>query len=199
MGLSGCVPLATLEGCAMKISWVVASDHVFDPTIDMEQIKSIGPIWGSWKTWRSCDTDNVICHQQQKCRELLDRAFQAVCNFYIPKNLYEPLARPVGVRFYDGDFDREIDNIEDIVALHLASTNSDIVLLVGFAWQLPISVADRFEQHKITNRHGLIRGAIANMPQTQWVAIDCADMDPSYKILANLTCDTLENVLQLLI
>jgi hypothetical protein len=183
----------------VKISWVVAADYSLDPTVSVEQIKSVGPVWGSWRTWRSCGTDNVICHEQQKGRELLDRAFQAVCNFYIPRNLYEPLARPVGVRLYDGDFDRELDNIEDIVALHLAGTSSDIVLLVGFDWTLPEDISDRFERHKITNRHGLMRGAVSNMPKTQWVAIDCTDMDRSYQNLTNLTRDTLQNALQLLV
>jgi hypothetical protein len=191
--------LATLEGSAVKISWVVAADHSLDPTVNVEQMKSVGPIWGSWRTWRACATDNVICHEQQKGRELLDRAFQAVCNFYIPRNLYEVLARPMGVRLYDGDFDRELDNIEDIVALHLAGASSDIVLVVGFDWTLPEDVSDRFERHKITNRHGLMRSVISGSAQTQWVAIDSIRMDPSYQTLTNLTCDRMENVLQLLI
>ena len=199
MGVSGCVPLATLEGSGVKISWVMAADHSLDPAVDVERMKSVGPVWGSWRTWRSCGTDNVICHQQQKGRELLDRAFQAVCNFYLPRNLYEPLARPVGVRLYDGDFDRELDDIEDIVALHLAGASSDIVLIVGFNWTVPENVTDRFERHKIMNRHGLMRSVIATMPNTQWVAIDCAEMDKSYQNLANLTCDSLQNALQLLV
>lgn len=199
MGVLGRFPLATTEGSAVKISWVVAADHSLDPTVNVEQIKAVGPIWGSWRTWRGCGTDNVICHQQQKGRELLDRAFQAVCNFYIPRTLYESLSRPVGVRLYDGDFDRELDNIEDIVALHLAAASSDIVLLLGFDWTLPENVTDRFDKHKITNRHGLMRSAIAGRIQTQWVAIDCDQMDKSYQDLANLTCDTMQNALQLLI
>jgi hypothetical protein len=197
--VSGCIPLATIESSAVKISWVVAADHSLDPTINVEQIKSVGPVWGSWRTWRACATDNVICHEQQKARELLDRAFQAVCNFYIPRNLYEALSRPMGVRLYDGDFDREMDNIEDIVALHLAGSDSDIVLVVGFDWTLPETVTDRFERHKIINRHGLMRSAVSSRAQTQWVAIDCANMDPGYQTLPNLTCDRMENVLQLLI
>jgi len=183
----------------MKISWAVAADYSLDPAVMVEQVKSVGPIWGSWRTWRSCGTDNVICHQQQKGRELLDRAFQAVCNFYIPRNLYEPLSRPVGVRLYDGNYDGELDNVEDIVALHLAGASSDIVLMVGFDWALPENVTDRFEQHKIVNRHGLMRSTISTMPDTQWVAIDCIEMHKSYQNLTNLTCDTLQNALQLLV
>lgn len=199
MGLPRCLPVATLESRIMKISWVAAADYRLDPAIDVDQIKSVGPVWGSWQTWRSCNTDNVICHQQQKGRELLDRAFQAVCNFHIPRRLYESLGRPVGIRLYDGEFDQELDDIEDIVAMHLAAADSDIVLMLGFDWTLPKDVQDRFEQHKLTNRHGLMHGAIANQDRVQWVAIDCKSMDPSYQNLPNLTCDKLQNALQLLI
>ena len=199
MGLPWCIPLATLEGGGVKISWVVAADHSLYSTVNVEQIKAVGPVWGSWRTWRAWGTDNVICHQQQKGRELLDRAFQAVCNFYIPRTLYEPLARPVGVRLYDGDFDRELDDIEDIVALHLAGSSNDIVLMVGYDWILPEDVTDRFERHKIMNRHGLMRSVISNMVNTQWVAIDCEHLDKSYQTITNLTCDTMKNALQLLI
>jgi hypothetical protein len=183
----------------MRISWAVASDYQLDPTVSVEQVKSVGPIWGSWQTWRGCSTDNVICHQQKKARELLDRAFQAVCNFHIPRSLYESLGRPVGIRLYDGDFNQELDGIEDIVAMHLAAADSDIVLLLGFNWVLPKNTEDRFERHKITNRHGLIRGAITGNDRVQWVAIDCVDLDKSYQNISNLTCDSLQNALKLLI
>jgi hypothetical protein len=191
--------MATSQGHAMKISWVVASDYQLDPAVDVEQIKSVGSIWGSWRTWRACNTDNVIGHDQAKSRELLDRAFQAVCNFYIPRGLYESLGRPLGIRLYDGNFEGEVDNIEDVVALHLAGAESDIVLMLGFDWQISEDLPDRFERHKITNRHGLIRSVIVARDRTQWVAIDCSKLDKNYQNLANLTCDSLENALQLLV
>ena len=103
------------------------------------------------------------------------------------------------MRFYDGDFDQELDNIEDIVAMHLAAASSDIVLMLGFEFVMPEKVTDRFEQHKITNRHGLVRSAIAGRPLVQWVAVDTDDLDKSYQTLPNLTCDTMPNVLQLLL
>lgn len=183
----------------MKISWVVAAGYQLDPTVSSEQVKSVGPVWGSWQTWRGCNTDNVICHRQIKCRELLDRAFQAVCNFHLPRSLYEPLGRPVGVKLYDGDFSPEVDDIEDIVALHLAAAQSDIVLLLGFDWVMPKDVTDRLARHKLTNRHGLMRGVIDGSPNVQWVAVDSTEMDKSYRSLPNLTSDSFQNVLQLLI
>ena len=183
----------------MKISWLVSAQYQLDPVINPEQMKSVGPIWGSWKTWRGCATDNVVCHQQQKARELLDRAFQAVCNFHVPRSLYEPLGRPVGVKLYDGDFDREVDDIEDIVAMHLSASNSDVILLLGFDLAKPTAATDRMQQHRLTNRHGLQRAAMANHTQTQWVAIDCTDPDQNYTALANFTCDSMKNALQLLL
>lgn len=195
----GCIQMATSASFAVKINWVVAANYRFDPIVDVEKLKSVGPIWGSWQTWRSCNTDNVICHQQQKSQELLDRAFQAVCNFYIPRGLYESLGRPLGIRLYDGDFDQELDHIEDIVALHLAAAGSDIVLMLGFDLVMSETVADRFERHKLTNRHGLIRSAISGKPLVQWVAVDNQHLDKSYQLLPNLTCDVMPNVLQLLL
>lgn len=190
--------MATLEICHMKISWVVAAEHRVDPVTNLEHVKAVGPVWGSWQTWRACATDNVICHDQQRCRDLLDRAFQAVCNFYVPRSLYENLARPLGVRLYDGDFDHDLDHIEDIIAMHLAAATSDIVLLWGFDLRIPDPVADRLAQHKLTHRHGLMRSAMVTNGSTQWVAVDTVDLHSSYQTLPNLTCDLLPNVLQLL-
>ena len=185
----------------MNINWVYASDYQLDPVVDVDRIKTIGPSWGSWRTWRSCSTDNVICHDLGKSRELLQRAFQAVCNFYVPKKYYESLSRPIGIKLYDGDFDLETDNIEDIIALHLAAQSSDIILLLGFDLKTPILPDDdRFAWHKILNRHGLIRSVINNNPNTQWVAVDHTnDLDLAYQTLTNLTCDQMENVIQLLV
>ena len=89
----------------MRINWIFADDLVLDPTIDVDQIKNIGATWGSWRTWRGCGTDNVLCHDRSRATELLGRAFQAVCNFHVPKKHYQDLGRPLGVKLYDGDFD----------------------------------------------------------------------------------------------
>lgn len=183
----------------MRVNWAVASDYKIDPAINLDQIKSIGPVWGSYKTWRSCSTDNVICHEASKARELLDRAFQAVCNFYVPRSQYEFLQRPLGVKLYEGDFKEEVDNIEDIVTLHLVGAVSDIVLLLGYDLGTPQTTDDRLKKHKILNRHGLLHGVINNLPKVQWVVVDPpGDLDKAYKNLPNVTCDTMSNALQLL-
>lgn len=185
----------------MKISWVFAQGYSLDPTIDVNKIKDVGPTWGGWQTWRSCGTDNVICHDLSKARELVARAFHGVCNFYVPKKNYEALSRPVGIKLYEGEFVQETLAIQDIIALHLAAQNSDIVLMMGFDLSTPILPEDdRFEKHRILNHHGLIRSVIANNPTVQWVAIDHPkELDPAYKSITNLTCDKMENVIQLLV
>jgi len=182
----------------MRINWVLASGYQFDPAVDIEVLKKIGPFWGSWSTWRGCGTDNVVCHNLSKSKELIKRKFQEGCNFYIPENNYQELNRPNQVKLYSGSYNLEVDNIEDIVAMHLASADSDLVLLAGF--QLPpiVDPGDRFELHKIKNYYGLIHSLIASN-SAQYVLLDHPEeFDKSYRDLTNLTCDTLENVLQLL-
>ena len=185
----------------MRISWVYAQGYSLDPTVDINKIKDVGPTWGGWQTWRSCGTDNVICHELSKARELTQRAFHAVCNFYIPKKNYESLSRPVGVKLYEGEFPQETLAIQDIISLHLAAQNSDIVLMMGFDLATPVLPEDdRFEKHRILNQHGLIRGVVSGNPDVQWVVVDHAgDLDKAYQILPNLTCDNMENVIQLLV
>ena len=184
----------------MRINWIFASNYQLDPAISIDAVKAVGATWGSWRTWRNCGTDNVICHDRAKCLELINRAFQAVCNFYVPKSYYEDLNRPMGVKLYDGDFQHDIDHHEDIVSLHLVAGVSDIVLLVGFDLAEISPPEDKFEQVKLRNYHGLIRSAINNNQNTQWVAVDHpAELDKAYQNLPNLTCDTMENALQLLI
>jgi len=200
MGLSGCLQVAGAAERLMRINWVFASFWIPDVTIDMDGVKNTGPSWGSWKSWRACSTDNVICHDRGRAQELLNRAFQAVCNFYVPRKYYQELGRPVGIKLYDGDFLEEAPDLEDIIAMHLAAANSDIVLLAGFDFSKPMLVDDKFEMHKIKNRLGLTRQVIASNQDIQWVIVDhAAEMDTAFTELPNLTRDTVNNVLQLLV
>lgn len=181
----------------MRINWVIASGYQFDPTVEIEKVKDIGAIWGSWTTWRSCQTDNVVCDNLSKAKELIARSFQNRCNFYVPNSLYQDLGRPPGLKLYDGKFQQELDYPEDVVSMHLAAAASDVVLLCGFDLGKPEVTADQYQNHKIRNRHGFIRGLIASDTQTQWVAIDHEkELDLAYQNLANLTCDKIENVLK---
>jgi hypothetical protein len=180
----------------MNINWVVANGYIPDPTINLERLKACGAFWGGWQTWRASGTDNVICHDMGKASDLIQRAFHAVCNFYIPNSIYASLDRPVGVKLYEGAFVHDLDNQEDIVALHLTAGISDIVLLLGFDLSESNPLPDRLQEHRATNYRNLIRQAMKDNAQTQWVLVDHDQpVGKDFEELDNLTRDSLNNVI----
>jgi len=184
----------------LNISWVLADSAVLDPTQDLEPLKQIGPFWGGWRTWRAYQTDNVICHDMAKADELLKRAFQAACNFYIPNSAYVALNRPMGVKVYEGDFVHDLVRREEIVAMHLAASISDIVLLVGFDFAEQPKLSDRLQEHQVQHYRGLATQAIRDNADTQWVLVDHPGQPhPNMADLPNLTQDTLSGVFKLLV
>jgi hypothetical protein len=183
----------------MNICWVVADKYSIDPAVDADQLKSIGPIWGSYTTWRSCCTDNVICHDKSRSHDLVTRDFHKKSNFYTHKEYYQFLGRPSEINLYDGEFQSAVDSIEDIIAMHLSSSTADIVLLLGFDFGESVPPVDHYDLHKWTNRRGLINSIILNTPEIQWLAVDQNNsLSTTYAKLPNLSCDKLKNVLQLL-
>jgi hypothetical protein len=183
----------------MRITWVLADETVLDPGQDMAQLKMIGSTWGSWRTWRAYGTDNVICHEVKKASELLKRAFQAVCNFYVPNENYALLDRPMGVHLYEGGFVHDVPRQEEIVALHLAASQSDIVLLLGFDCTEKEPETDRMKAHQEQHYQGLFRQVIVDNPEIQWVLVDHpGDINKKLSDLPNLTQDTITKVLELL-
>jgi hypothetical protein len=182
----------------MNISWVLADSAMADPTVDIGELKRLGAFWGSWCTWRAWQTDNVICHDQLKADELIKRNFQHNCNFYIPNSVYTSLNRPDGVRLYEGAFVHDVDRREEIVAIHLAATTSDIVLLFGFGLAELEPNPDRLLSHKAHHHRNHIRQAIKDFAQIQWVIVDhTGDLDPNIANLPNVATDSLQAVLAL--
>jgi hypothetical protein len=182
----------------MNISWVLSDTVVIDPTVDVESLKNIGALWGSWRTWRAYSTDNVICHDQSKTVELIKRNFQNYCNFYIPNSVYQSINCPAGVKLYEGNFVHDVINQEEIVAVHLAATTSDIVLLLGFDLTELVPEPDRLKTHQAHHHRNLIRQAIKDYEQVQWVVVDHLEpLDPNLVNLPNITVDTLQAVLAL--
>jgi len=182
----------------MNIAWVLADSTTLGPEVDIEQLKQLGSFWGSWRTWRGCQTDNVICNDLDKAGELIKRNFQAGCNFYIPNSNYQILQRPTGVRLYEGSFTQEVDHREEIVSMHLAASTNDIVLLLGFDWSDPPKNPDKLLEHRANNYRYLIKQAIADNEHVQWVLVD--HLDPIMKDLSNLknlSTDTMQAVLSL--
>jgi len=181
----------------MNINWVLADNFILDPVVDIKEIKEIGPLWGSWKTWRGCQTDNVICHELNKAGDLLKRNFQNNCNFYIPNESWITLDRPEGVQLYEGKFLDEFQP-EEIIAMHLAASQSDIVLLLGFDLTEKTKNPDKLLEHRAHVYRTLVKHCIENNSEVQWVLVN--HPGPVMKFLSkleNLTIDSMENCLGL--
>jgi hypothetical protein len=83
----------------------------------------------------------------------------------------------------------EVGHQEEIIAMHLAASVSDIVLLLGFDW------SQLSQQHYA----GLVSQVIRDNAKTQWVLIDHPGKPhETMTNLSNLTQDTLSGVLTLL-
>jgi hypothetical protein len=181
----------------MNINIVVANNTQIDPTVDITQLKNLGSIWGGWRTWRGCQTDNVVCHDLAKAKELIDRNFYLDCNFYISNSVYIELERPQTVKLYEGNFIHDVDNQEDIVAMHLAASTADIILLLGFDWTEPVKSEDRLIEHRAHNYRSLTRQVIVDNPKIQWVILDhSGQLRKDLADIPNLGTDTLENILK---
>ena len=182
----------------MNISWVLADSAEIDPTQSIDALKQLGPIWGSWRTWRAYQTDNAICHDQAKATELIKRDFQTRCNFYIPNSVYVALERPAGVRLYAGEFVHDVIRQEEIVAVHLAATTSDIVLLLGWNLSKLRPNSDKLLANQEQHHRNLLLQALKDYNQTQWVVVDHAgDLDPNLAKLDNVVTDNMVAVLAL--
>jgi hypothetical protein len=183
----------------MNIGWVLADAVVLDPTQDLTQLKNIGSFWGSWRTWRACATDNVICHDMKQADTLLTRQFQKQCNFYIPNDIYTALDRPPGVKLYEGKFVHDIDRQEEIVAMHLAAGYNNIVLLLGFDLRDKIKNSDKLVENRIQHHRNLTKQVIVSNPNTQWVLVDHpGKIGESFTSLDNLTNDSMASVINML-
>jgi hypothetical protein len=171
----------------MRTAWVISEALQLLPTKVYGRLQDIAPTWGSWSTWREFTTDNCTCSEIRKARELLARAFQVVTNFHVPKAYYQELGEPKGVRLIEGLPRIDVEYQDDIIAVSIASQQYDLVLLLGFDLEQPESYSDQ------------IYTIISGNADCQFVQIDAVKTAPErYQILTNFTCDSYENVLQLL-
>ncbi len=180
----------------MRVCWIVSENYI-DPKTTTDQLHSIGPLWGSWRTWRSWNTDNVICDDVQKVKELVQRDFQKNCNLYIPNKTFGDAGRSPEVKLYEGNFPGELDRPEEIIAMHLAASGYDLVLLLGFELS-DSDILDKFQLHKRTNYINAFRATLNTYPDVQWVLIDHPNPITKKITLPNLTADSLDSVMGLL-
>ena len=178
----------------MKVNWIIGQETKTTIT-DSEMMKNIAPIWGSHTTWKQYKTDNSICNDITKAKDLIGKAFHAITNLYVPEDDFVELGRPVGLKLFGGQFKQtDFQYKDDIVALWLASVDADIVLLLGF---------DLSESLDSIARKGYYQGimhVITENSTTQYVLVDYnMDISTIFDGLDNLTQDSLEAVKQLLI
>jgi hypothetical protein len=178
----------------MNINLVVSNSHSI-PHSDLEKLKSIGSFWGGWQSWKSCHTDNVICYEVEQSYKLVTQKFYELCNLYVPKEAIVNITNPTkNMKAFAGGFSHEVDNPEEIIALHLVAAVSDIVILLGFNWcDQPLT------DEKTENYFILVGEVIKAHPNVEWVIIDHEeDLRKDLKSLENLSKDTITNVLALI-
>ena len=184
----------------MNVCWVL-SDDISGGFISREVLTSIAPIWGSINTWRDYQCDNTVCYDFDTAQKMIKRALHAVTHFYIPKNDYSALGRPVGVKLFEGEFaDLAVANKEDIITMNLVADNHDIVLMLGFDLT-PVDVdLDEAEQRMLKAYRHNIKTIITDNPTTQFVLVNYdMDLADNLKDIDNLTKDTVDAVIDLLI
>lgn len=183
----------------MNINLVLANGIDLDPGVDIARLKNIGSFWGSWRTWRGYQTDNVICHSGAKAADLINQGFNRACNFYIPNSVFVALDAPDQVLSYGGDFSHEVVEQDEIVAMHLAASASDLVLLLGFDWSEHPRSSDPDQVLRRHNYINLVRAVVAQNARVQWVLCDHSQaLAPELVDLKNLTQDTLTTVFAML-
>ena len=177
----------------MNLAWLFAENTILPPTTSVQAIKDLAPIWGSWRTQRSYQADNVVCWDPTQAVKLVAQGYAKICNLYIPEKIYQQLQKPKGVRAFGGDFDFSVDSVDDIVATHLAASVADVIIMVGFDLE-----AKTKSSPSRNNYIGLLAQAIESSGK-QWVIVDHhTDLAESIQKLSNITRDLLPNVLQLL-
>ena len=183
----------------MKTCWVLAQDIGLG-AVDPSVLSNVAETWGTADNWREYQTDNVVCHDLKQSINLVRRAFHAVTTLYVPREHYNELGRPVGIKLYEGEFkDNAVDNKEDIVMLNLVSSVNDIVLMYGFDLSPVDPTTDKLEQRfKKAYRHN-VKTIIESNPNVQYVLVDYKhELADNIKGLENLTLDSLDAVLELL-
>jgi len=186
----------------MNVCWVLSQD-IPEGFVSREVLTSVGPIWGPLSKWREYQSDNTVCYDLREAKKMINRAFHAVTHFYVPKNQYIDLGRPVGVRLFEGEFkDNAVANKEDIILMNLVASNNDIVLMLGFDLTPVDEELNPVEQrYQKAYRHN-IKTIISENSNTQFVLVNYGKktkLAKNFTDLENLTRDSIESVVDLLI
>lgn len=178
----------------MNIAWLFAENTLLPPATDVQAIKNVAPIWGSWRTQRGYQTDNVICWDPAQATQLVAQGYSAICNLFVHESVYKELGQPAGVSVFGGEFVHAVYSHDDVVGMHLVASTADVILMVGFDFTEPKTAT---ESH--ANYLGLAAQVVRDHPRQQWVMVDHSiELAKPFAGLENITCDSMKNVLQLL-
>lgn len=178
----------------MNIAWLFAEDTLLPPSQDTQLMRDIAPIWGSWRTQRAYQTDNVVCWTADQAAVLIKQGYADVCNLHISQVVYDQLHQPPGVKVFGGQFEFDVDSVDDIVAAHLSSSVADVIIMVGF------DLESKSQAKSSRNNYMELLSQCIHHSKKQWVIVDHPqNLDQRIQKLSNITRDLLPNVLQLLI
>lgn len=167
----------------MNIAWVIAEKYLLPPNIPISALNDAAPIWASWRLWRTYNVDNTVCYQDEDASLVINQGYHEVSNLYISEPAWQKLNKPPGVKCFGGAFPKSISQAEDVISIHLAAAQNDLILLLGF---------------DLSDHNSLFyTNLIEHSPQQQWVIVD-GTVPSKLLTLSNLTCDTLQNVFELL-
>lgn len=184
----------------MRITWVI-SEEIHANALDMNIVKAVAPSWGSWKVWKHYRIDNTVCIDVDQADNLIKRALHAVTNLYVPQSAYVDLGSPIGVRLFDGSFTNDnITNGDDIVALNLATPNTDLVLMSGFNFQPLLNTDTEILRLAREQYYFNVRAIMHHNRDVQFVLVDYNYEQASWlKQVDNLTIDSMNSVKNLLV
>jgi len=170
---------------SINIAWVIAEDYHLPPRYGTDILHAIGPIWSSWRIWRTYGSDNCVCLETADIEFCIEQEYHEYCNLYIPDS-YELTSR-LSIKRYAGMGKINLPNSIDIVTLHLAAAWQDIILLLGF---------DLSRNSVLKN---YVMSAVSQYAKCQWVCIDNRSQDFQDTNLENFTCDSFDNVVKSLL
>lgn len=182
----------------MEYCWVAQKNHDPSKNIGFEKMKAVCPIWGSWESWRTCATDNIIVEDFSDARRLLDREINTKTNLWTHEENFDLLGRPESLSLHNITIEKSLRDKNDLVALALAGARHDLVMCVGFDLSFNEQETDKLERHEQKSYLTAIANILKGFNQTQFVFIDLpSDPPENFTELPNFTCDNIENVLAL--
>jgi hypothetical protein len=182
----------------VEICWVVQKDYDPKSDIGAEKMKELCTVWGSYKSWRQCQTDNCVVEDFSEARRLVDRDFNLKTNLWTHEENYDDLGRPEALSLHKITIDKTLQDKDDLVALALAGARYDLVMCIGFDISFHKDITDKLELHEHKRYLSAIANIVRGFDQTQFVFIDLPN-DPAENFdgLENITCDNIQNVLTL--